>query len=334
MQQNSSTYDIILHAQQLEIGYHESGKKLRLLGPKALDIYRGELICLIGPNGAGKSTLIRTLCGMQPPLSGNILIDGHPVKTNEIKRLSGLLSVVLTDKLNMGTFPVFNLVAIGRYPYTNWLGKLSLKDEEIIHRALDCVGMTAFAHHPFSSLSDGEKQRVMIARALAQDTPLIILDEPTAHLDLPNRVEIIMLLRALARSENKSILLSTHELDLALQSADRLWLMNGDNDLFTGTPEDLVLDGTFEKVFHKRSFDFDIASGTFKITYEKQKKIQIIGDSIRAFWTQRALERHGYKTSDDAEISVDVKKDIWLVQKNGQTLPCKSIWELLNVLVS
>lgn len=333
MAENNSTFDIILHADQLEIGYHESGLKTTLLGPKKLDIYRGELICLIGPNGSGKSTLIRTLCGMQPPLAGSVSIDGHPVRPHEIKKLAGLLSVVLTDKVNMGTFPVYNLVAIGRYPYTNWLGKLSQKDESIIERSLECVGMSKYASHPFSSLSDGEKQRVMIARALAQDTPLIILDEPTAHLDLPNRVEIIMLLRSLARKENKSILLSTHELDLALQSADRLWLMTGENALYSGTPEDLVLDGTFEKVFHKRSFDFDIGSGTFKIAYTKQKSIHIIGDSVRAFWTLRALERHGYKEAEAAEVSVEVKNDRWIVNKNNKKQACFSIWELLNILI-
>lgn len=327
-------FDTILQTSALRIGYKNRKQgEICILDAIDLSIYRGELICLIGPNGAGKSTLIRTLAGMQPSLAGDVFIDNTPLDTKHYKQLSQLISVVLTDRTDPGNLTVFEIVSMGRYPHTNWFGSLMAEDIKTIDEAIGMVGMLSFKERYFYSLSDGEKQRVMIARALSQDCPLVMLDEPTAHLDLPNRVEIMKLLRNLARKTNKSILLSTHELDLALQTADRIWLMN-DKQIQTGTPEDLVLNGEFEKAFLNQSFDFDRHSGTFKVVYQHNKEIQLMGSSVRLFWTRRALERHGYAIREEAcTISVDVKESHWIVNKKGQHIECHSIWELLICLL-
>jgi iron complex transport system ATP-binding protein len=327
-------FDTILRTMQLSIGYKSRRKVHRVvMSDLNLSIFRGEMICLIGPNGVGKSTLIRTISGMQPALDGETRIEDIPLNDENLKLLSRMISVVLTDRVNPGHFTVFDMVAMGRHPHTNWFGSLEEKDLQSIEIALKQVGMLSFSDQLFENLSDGERQRVMIARALSQDCPLILLDEPTAHLDLPNRVEIMKLLRSLARKTNKSILISTHELDLALQTADRVWLMTEERGIITGTPEDLVLSGEFEHAFHNQSFDFEINSGTFKVVYEQNKFVQLKGNSVRVFWTRRALERHGYSISDQAPFEVIVNEKNWIVERNGDRIICESIWEVLNSLI-
>lgn len=327
-------FDAILRTNDLSIGYRGRKKTERtVMSHLNLSIFRGEMICLIGPNGVGKSTLIRTISGMQPALNGETSIEDIPLNDKNLLQLSRMISVVLTDRVNPGHFTVFDMVAMGRHPHTNWFGSLQATDIKAIETSLKQVGMNAFTDQPFENLSDGERQRVMIARALSQDCPLILLDEPTAHLDLPNRVEIIKLLRSLARKTNKSILISTHELDLALQTADRVWLMTEEGGVITGTPEDLVLSGEFERAFHNQSFDFEISSGTFKVVYEQNKFVRLKGDSVRVFWTRRALERHGYSISNEAPFEVIVKDDSWIVERKEEKITCSSIWEVLNSLV-
>lgn len=328
-------FDTILSTRELAIGYLRGKKVVRTIYEGLnMNIFRGEMICLIGPNGVGKSTLIRTLSGMQPPVKGVTYIDDKPLNSRHFKDLSRLISVVLTDKINPGHLTVSEMVAMGRHPHTNWFGQLEPDDVLAIETALKQVGMIKFANQQFDNLSDGEKQRVMIARALAQDCPLILLDEPTAHLDLPNRVEIMKLLRLLARKTNKSILISTHELDLALQTADRIWLMTADSGIKTGTPEDLVLSGEFEKAFLNQSFDFDKASGTFKVVYEQHVAVALDGDCIRAFWTRRALERHGYRIDMQSPLKINVLTDKWQVIRGNETTDCNSIWEVLTSLIN
>ncbi|MBK8806288.1 MAG: ABC transporter ATP-binding protein [Bacteroidales bacterium] len=327
------SFDSILEARQLSIGYLNRNEKVTVLSDIELNIYKGEIVCLIGPNGCGKSTLIRTLAGMQPHLSGYCNIAGKQVNAENATMLAQQLSVVLTDRVEAGNLTVYDIVSIGRYPYTNWLGTQNEADDAIILKALEHVGLSTMKGNSFSHLSDGEKQRVMIAKALAQDTPLIMLDEPTAHLDLPNRVEIMKLLRELAHKTHKSILLSTHELDLALQAADRIWLMRPHKAIIIGTPEDLVLNGSFEEAFRKQSFTFDIATGTFKINYQQRKAVQLKGDDIQCFWTKRALERHGFYVTDDAAVRIIATSDKWEISLADNDLTvCNTILDLLKIL--
>ena len=324
----------ILHTKKLSIGYRTKGMVLELEKELSITIHNGELVALIGPNGCGKSTLMRTIAGLQKPLHGDTFIKGVDVKRIKPHQYAQLLSLVLTDKINVGSMTVMDIVSIGRYPYTNFFAKLETKDYQIIEESLNSVHLENYKYRFFHELSDGEKQRVLIAKALAQDTPLIMLDEPTAHLDLPNRVEIMNILRRLARETNKAILLSTHELDLALQTADTIWLMNKDERLKSGTPEDLVLSNTFEQVFKSDAFKFDMQSGSFEVVYPKKAKIGLLGNDVHSIWTRRALERECYEVMDDANLPMQVRWEDgdWNLVIDEQTFQCESIAELLQQL--
>lgn len=230
-----------LHVQHLTVGYAEKAVQQDL----TFSMNSGEIVGLLGPNGAGKSTLLRTLAGLQAALEGSI----SPVLTEKN------MALVLTEKISLDNTSIHDVVAMGRYPYTSFLGSLSDEDEQIIQQSLADVGFTDSSAHPFNALSDGEKQRVLIAKALAQQTELILLDEPTAHLDLPNRIRVFRLLRDLAHTQNKTIFISTHELDLALATCDRILLLS-EQGLQTGTAEQLRADKCFEKAFGMDIFHY------------------------------------------------------------------------------
>lgn len=245
----------------LSVGYHRGKQLWAVQRHLNLEAVPGELIALIGPNGCGKSTLLRTLAGLQEPLEGCVRLDTSDLADMKPIERAKRISLVLTESVQLGYVTVEQLVAMGRHPYTSLSGKLSKSDEKHIREALQAVHLEAFAQRPVSELSDGERQRVMIAKALAQDTPVILLDEPTSYLDLPNRVEILLLLRKLARDMQKCILISTHEIDLALRLADKLWLMRAGDGMRTGTPGELTADGSIQSVFHGDSFGFDPETG-------------------------------------------------------------------------
>lgn len=200
-----------------------------------------ELTCLIGENGAGKSTLLRTLSGFLPPLSGEIHIMGKTLKSYRETELAKVIGVVLTEKSNVQNMTVEELVGMGRSPYTGFWGRLRAEDHAKVAEAIDLVGIAELSDRLVQTLSDGERQKVMIAKALAQETPIIFLDEPTAFLDYPSKVEILKLLHKLSSEAGKTIFLSTHDLELALRVADKVWLMTRQDRLKTGLPEDLVV---------------------------------------------------------------------------------------------
>ena len=310
----------LLLAEDLAVGYFPGRKSARVVaGPLQLALYPGELVCLLGPNGAGKSTLLRTLAGLQPPLTGRLEIGGVPLANLSAAGRARQLSVVLTDRFEAAALTVRELVSLGRHPHTGWLGGLTAHDHAQVAAALAATGTTTFAARPVGELSDGERQKVMLARALAQDTPVVLLDEPTAHLDLPNRVDLMRLLHRLARGTGKAILLSTHELDLALQAADRVWLLPATGALRAGPPEDLVLSGTFAAAFEREGLAFDATSGTFALHTPTGPTVQIVGEGAAAFWTRRALEREGFvPTAAPAALRVTVpagpQAPHWLVQ--------------------
>lgn len=259
-----------------------------------LSLCKGELVCFMGPNGIGKSTLIRTLAGSQKPLSGEV--QGINNKN---------VAIVLTDKVNAGIMTVRELVSYGRYPYLGWSLKMSNADMTKIEEAVQQVRIGELLNQPIHELSDGQMQMVMIARALAQDTPVLLLDEPTAHLDLNNRVEIMNLLRRLAKENNKAILVSTHELDLALQTADLVWLATAQKSIHLGIPEDLVLDGTFDTVFQFKGFD--LKTGKVKQTPYRKVSVKLTGEGHAYLWTKNALERNGFQVvADGAQREVSI----------------------------
>lgn len=324
-----------LHTENLSIGYKGRRKSKTIIKADInLTLYKSELVCLIGPNGCGKSTLLRTVAGLQPLLDGNVFIYNEPVNHLNPVELSRQLSIVLTDQITVRHLSVFQVVALGRHPFTNWVGTLSPKDEEIVLQSLKSVNLLKFRDKNIGELSDGEKQRVMIAKALAQDTPVILLDEPTAHLDLPNRVEIIQLLRGLAQKTQKSILLSTHELDLALQAADRIWLMNYEGPVICGAPEDLILGGQMEETFRANSFSFNRQTGAFQMNHNIDTPIYFEDDTLVGKWTNKALRRAGYKPTEakNNSLKLYLKEDKWFLTNEKSSITLASIEELVLTL--
>ena len=325
----------LLKASRLCIGYNKGKKEEKTLaGPLELDIHAGQLICLLGPNGAGKSTLIRTLAGLQPALSGTVETGGKNITRLTPKERAKRLSMVLTGRVAAGNLNVYTVVALGRFPYTNWLGALQPEDRDIIQWAMQLTDTTSFANRKLMELSDGESQKVMLARALVQDTPVIILDEPTAHLDLPNRITLMRLLHQLTKTTGKGILLSTHDLDLALQSADQVWLLPNDGVLTKGAPEDIVLNGAFEAAFHKEGFAFDRTSGTFIIHNNKGRSISVNGEGASLFWTKRALLREGFSVVADAPERITIIENDNTVQWQYENESHPTIAGLLAALRS
>ena len=206
------------------------------------ELHPGEMVCMLGPNGCGKSTLLRTLAGLQPAIGGTFTISNSLTDVSQI-------ALVLTERLSIENTTVHDVVAMGRYPYTSFLGGLSERDEQIIEQSLSNVGLSGCSHTFFNDHSDGEKQRVLIAKALTQETPIILLDEPTAHLDLPNRIRILQMLRRVAREQGKTILISTHELDLAIQLSDRIMLMTPQRGIQLDHPDKLRKQDAFTTAF-------------------------------------------------------------------------------------
>ena len=209
------------------------------------ELHAGEMVCMLGPNGCGKSTLLRTLAGLQPALSGTFTTSTLNSQLSTLPHIA----LVLTERLSLENTTVHDVVAMGRYPYTSFLGGLSSIDEQIIEQSLRDVRLDGVGHTFFNDHSDGEKQRTLIAKALTQETPIILLDEPTAHLDLPNRIRILQLLRRVAREQNKTILISTHELELAIQLSDRIMLMTPQRGIQLDTPTNLREQDAFTAAF-------------------------------------------------------------------------------------
>lgn len=254
----------------------------------------GELTCLIGPNGAGKSTLMRTMAGLQAPLDGVVRFEGADVHRMPPAERARRLAVVLTEPIHVPLLSAYDLVAFGRAPFTGWNGQLNADDHQIVADALDAVGAADLASRDIAELSDGERQRIMIARALAQQPSAMILDEITGFLDLPHRIEVMRLLGRAAHERGCAVLLSTHDLDLALRTADRIWLMPARGPLRAAMPETLVLNGAFQAAFSLDDVTFDEQSGSFRVRHPRHWPVTVNGDPPAAMWTERALERHGF----------------------------------------
>ena len=280
----------MIELKDLTIGYAQKNNTKVVASGINATLHSGRLTCLIGANGIGKSTLLRTLSAFQPPLSGEIFIDNEspiPLSTLTDKQLSRLIGVVLTEKPDVQNMTVFELVGLGRSPYTGFWGRLNEDDKEVVKESLRLVGIESLQDRLIQTLSDGERQKTMIAKALAQQTPVIYLDEPTAFLDYPSKVEMLTLLRHLARETGKTIFLSTHDMELALQIADELWLMtagtpssdtaespsnNGlcqsqkETTLIIGTPRELAANGSLSHFIDRPGLHFDPQTLAIRVT--------------------------------------------------------------------
>jgi iron complex transport system ATP-binding protein len=321
----------ILEINNLSIGYKESGI---LVGNINLNLIKGELTGLIGLNGIGKSTFLKTLLRLNYPISGAVFIEGKNIKSLSSNRLALFCSFVSTETVRVNEMTVYDLVSIGRYPFTGWNGKLQKADRKLVEESLELVGMAKLTNRKILQLSDGERQRASIARALAQDTPIIILDEPTAFLDIKNRYEIIHLLKNLTVKKEKSILFSSHDLGNVMQVADKLWIMDK-GEIFEGAPEDMVLEGVIESVFSSEELIYNAETGIFTGRPNNSERIQLIGGGQLFFWTKKAIERIGMSVSDAKEtIKVEIKeeseKKFRLTIGNNPFEELKNIYHLIS----
>ncbi|WP_203255731.1 ABC transporter ATP-binding protein [Hyunsoonleella ulvae] len=254
---------IILKTDNLSIGYSSKTSQTVVASNINITLESGKLVGLIGANGIGKSTLLRTLTKVQNPISGDVILNNKPLLEYAALDLAKMLSLVLTEPVASKNLSVVELVALGRQPYTNWIGNLLKQDIKIIDTALEQTNITALKHKKCFELSDGQLQKVMIARALAQDTDLIILDEPTTHLDMYHKAYILKLLQQLAKNTGKTILFSSHEIDLAIQLCDTLIVMT-ESEVVSDEPCNLISKGTFNKLFPKDLISFDETTGSFR----------------------------------------------------------------------
>lgn len=291
----------VITANNISIGYHKStyGHDSELYTNLSFELYAGELTCLLGQNGAGKSTLLRTISGIQPLLNGDLYLDNKKLNEYSESELSYKLGLVLTDKTSVGGFTVWQLAALGRYPYTGFWGRLSKTDKDVVQKAIEDVGISHKSNSYIAELSDGERQKVMIAKALAQECPIILLDEPTAFLDVPSRIEIMDLLHKLASEHGKSILLSTHDVELSLLLADRLWLLSRENGLKCGVTEDILLNGDMESFLSRDNIVFDINSGNFYPQKTFNRFVFLEAEKEYYHWTVNFLQRNLWDTTKD-----------------------------------
>ncbi|WP_245918622.1 ABC transporter ATP-binding protein [Aurantibacter aestuarii] len=254
----------ILSVKDLSVGYQSKKNVMLIASNINFNLNTGELVGLVGANGIGKSTLLRTLTQLQPALSGEIYINNKPLSSYSNSILATQLSLVLTDKSLSKNLSVFELVALGRQPYTNWIGKLTETDVALINTSLEQTHSLELSDKKCYELSDGQLQKVLIARALAQDTPLIILDEPTTHLDMYHKAYILKLLQGIAKTAQKTILFSSHEINLAIQLCDQMLVMTPEKTYFN-QPCQLIEQGTFETLFPEEIISFDKISGSFVV---------------------------------------------------------------------
>ena len=328
---------IVIQGKDLSIGYR-TGKKEKIVHQHLnFQLHAGELTCLLGANGAGKSTLLRTLSASQPSLAGELRILDKPVSAYTEKERSRTIGVVLTDKTFTGGLSVYELVALGRQPHTGFFGRLTKEDRRIVEEAMENVGIAHKAKNYTAELSDGERQKVMIAKALVQECPLILLDEPTAFLDVVSRIEIMHLLHRLAIEQNKAILLSTHDIEQALVLSDKLWLLTKGEGLQYGVTEDIILSHRMDSLFPHKDIRFDYDHGVYYPTVEGHRKVCVTcEDKTLLHWTLNALNRHGYQCSSDLQegmphIKVTSAKE-FEVSISGENKICSSFEEMLAII--
>ncbi|MEM7792367.1 MAG: ABC transporter ATP-binding protein [Verrucomicrobiota bacterium] len=333
------TPDQSLLADQLSVGYQQRGKLRIVLKDLELTLKPGTFVCLLGSNGIGKSTLLRTLAGIQEPISGELTLGKSLLKDIPPRERAQYLSIVFADSLPIGRMTVQDFVSLGRHPFSGLLGGLNKEDTTKIEWAIQSVDALELTQRQVGELSDGERQKVTIARALAQEAKLMLLDEPTAYLDLTNRVECMQLLRSLCRKESIGMLLSTHDLDLALRFADQLWLISPQGELVQGYPEELALKGKLQDIFKSEKLDWDHHLGTFRSKKTTTRLATLHGEGPERIWTQRALQRLGYEITSDqrqSQFRIEIGKiendSLWHLAQGPDQQSFKSIEALISAL--
>lgn len=328
-----------IRLRDLSIGYPDKHNTKRVAKHLNASIHSGELTCLLGTNGVGKSTLLRTLSAFQPPLGGTIDLLDRPLSTYDDRQLATVIGVVLTEKSDIRNMTVEELVGLGRSPYTGFWGTLKESDRKIVHEAIARVRIEPLTQRMVHTLSDGERQKVMIAKALAQETPIIFLDEPTAFLDFPSKVEVMQLLHNLTHTLQKTVFMSTHDLELALQIADKIWLMDRTNGIAIGTPEDLSLEGKLSSFFSRKGITYDTETGFFRIDTDYRREIYLHGHGSRYAMVRKALQRNGIRADRhvaDDSLHIDTTGsagDPFVIHRaDGSTQSATNIEALLSLI--
>jgi len=323
---------IILTASNLTLGYKKGKQANAIADNIEFELEKGKLTCLLGPNGVGKSTLIKTIMGQLPPIQGQIYLEGKPVQKYNLREISKKIAVVLTDKIRMGTLSVRQLVELGRIPHTGWLGSLSPADQSKVKNAIQATNIEYIADRSLIELSDGQLQKVMIARALAQDGEIMLLDEPTAHLDLVNRLEIMHLLKTIARKENKAVLITTHDLEIAIDTADEFWLMPCGSPLITGLPEDLIIQQKLDVLLPSQYMHFDKVTGKIK-SKKEPSNIIINGPSSLKKWLQLALVKNNIlELPENQYLSIKTSPFELALHTNGKSRIFLSIRDFVDYI--
>lgn len=327
--------EILLSAENLRIGYLLGKKEIKVCDGMNFELKRGELVALLGPNGAGKSTLLRTLSSSLQPLSGNVFYSGRLLKNISQRDLSRKISVVLTDHTQAGGLTVSELVSLGRQPYTGFFGRLKARDLRLVDEAINSVGLSFKSNSYMAELSDGERQKAMIAKALVQETDVLLLDEPAAFLDVASKLELMALLRQIAVERNCAVLFSSHDVEQALTLSDKLWLMSRDG-LLCGCSEDMVLQGHLSDLFRSNNVRFDLGSGVYRLCSDTSASVSVKAQDLSLlFWAKNALLRNGYGITDGlaVEFAIDLKsKDCIEIKTKNSIVVCKSFEEMLETI--
>ncbi|MCK4881164.1 MAG: ABC transporter ATP-binding protein [Bacteroidales bacterium] len=328
-----SPADQIISLDRFTIGYQKGSALLSQLN---LTVNRGEMVALIGRNGTGKSTLLKSMIGLLAPLEGVCMLDGKPFSEYTLLERARRVSFVSSQLTQLPSLTVGELVGLGRMPYTGWMGRITPEDRVLIQQALEEVQMDPFVERRLECLSDGERQRAMIARAFVQDTPLMVLDEPTAFLDIPNTYDLIRLLSRF-RDSGRSIVYSTHDLETAMQCADKMWVIHEDK-ILEGAPEDLGLSGLFNELFSNSGISYDEQTGRFLFSGTQKGSVSLEGEREEPLiWTRNALERLGYSVEKGADRKINIESSpggvSWILMKKGGSVRFENLYSLARFLI-
>lgn len=307
----------IININKINVGY----EKKVVVEDLSLEGIRGQMICLLGPNGAGKSTVIRTITGLLSPVEGIVYIFGSNISDVKKSELAKTMAIVLTDNSDLGLLTVKEIVSMGRYPHTNHFGKLMEHDEIKVDEALEYVSASNLKDRYYSNLSDGEKQKVMIARALAQEPQILVLDEPTSHLDVRHKVEVVSILNKLCLEKNMTVILSLHDIDLAIKGCRKILMIQDGKVISQGSPEDVVKNGTIQDLYNIKGAKYNELMGSIEFCNHKEPSVFITGGNGTGVNIYRAVSRMGIGMCCGILHSNDIDMHI------GKSLTCNVIEE-------